>query len=314
MSEPAYIRPSDIAIGYTAGIVDGEGYIGVNVKEALFNVIVSQADKNNGRSLMQWLVDTWGFGTIDAVDRVTNLGIQSLMWTWTVNPRRDVLWLLESCEPFFIVKRMKAQQAISIIRETIDDKQRWTAWTQLEDQYLRNNKLATVRSLSEHLNRSPMAVLQRRKLLGLTRSGGKGWRTGIDFTGSDDAQWRTRKWSDVDDQIILSEYATTPLAKLSERMGRTPEALSKRARKLGATRFGGSENKWRPWTPEEDEYLRTFYKAQSRSVTAEHLSRNVGTVTYRAGILGLLTPIDRKGASDDGSSTDPGLPDCAGQQ
>lgn len=162
-------------IAYTAGIIDGEGYIGAPGADN-FRVSVSQAEKNNGEQLCEWLRDQWKMGLILTVHRLTNLGIQSQMWVWQVGARRDVRYLLELTSPFLIIKRERAGDVVSLINSHIDDEQRWTNWTQAEDEYLTTNTLQPSKDIAAVLGRSHYAVKERRRKLGLSRPGGKGWR------------------------------------------------------------------------------------------------------------------------------------------
>jgi hypothetical protein len=157
--------------------LDGEGYIGTGGKKSTIRIIITQSEQNNGEALVRWLAEQWHMGKVYRQTRRTNLGIDSTIWTWQIGARRDALYLLECLIPNLIIKKSTALHATERIHKHIDSEQRWTRWTEAEDNFMRENygKL-TCREIATYLSRSHWSVMVHARSLGIQRRGGKGWR------------------------------------------------------------------------------------------------------------------------------------------
>jgi hypothetical protein len=176
---------------------------------------------------------------------------------------------------------------------------------------------APVRRIAELLGRSEDAVVARRRALAIARRDG-GWsepqdalilaaaRGGVPASAvaaamgiAPDRVRRRRarlvgvrkaapRYDATDDAAIVDALAAgADLHALSERLGRSPEALRLRARKLGVHDPPGR----RRWTAAEDEALRAGYRdGYSCQQIAERIGgRSVAAVAARARKLGLST-------------------------
>ena len=223
-----YKKPSEGIIGYTAGLLDGEGSIRLATKKSIIQIVILQSEKNNGRSLMEWLIEQWKMGTIRSTQRITNLGVDSKMWIWQIGARRDALFLLETLLPYLIVKRDKAIRAIELIPNHIDEQQRWASYTEMEDDYIRANyQTMSVKELATNLSRTPDALLKRAVELGVQRSGGLSWRTHNPFPTD---------WTAAEFDFLRLNYGKMPVKDISTHLGRTIAAIQKRAGDLGLTK------------------------------------------------------------------------------
>lgn len=226
-----YHRPSDFVIGYTAGILDGEGSIRGVTDKSFVQIIILQSEANNGERLVRWLADQWGMGRIYFRVKTTNLGIEGRMWLWQIGARRDALFLLEQLLPYLIVKKEKALSIIGIIKEHIDDQQRWTAYTKSEDDALRSlYARLPIDEVAAQLKRTPDSIRKRAQSIGLVRSGGRGWRTENPVTGD---------WTEEDDRYIKEHYGKILARDIAAHLGRTTGGVMQRASRLGITRSRG---------------------------------------------------------------------------
>lgn len=98
-------------LAYIAGIVDGEGYIGVQVQERASHarLVVS----NTSKHLIFWLGLRTGIGKM----RIQPLAPpRRHAYRWLVFRSSDLLDLLVAIEPYLIVKRDQARVAIDFLR------------------------------------------------------------------------------------------------------------------------------------------------------------------------------------------------------
>jgi hypothetical protein len=98
-----------------------------------------------------------------------------------------------------------------------------------------------------------------------------------------------RRWSTGDDQRLMRLTARgTTLEEAAQRLGRTPEAIRRRASRLAIEppAPASAPRHARPWTPEEDELLR-LHHALNPGRLAELLGRSDGAVCRRLCAIGL---------------------------
>jgi hypothetical protein len=154
-------------------------------------------------------------------------------------------------------------------------RRRWTDW---EDALIREgytSALGCAEIARELPRRSAASVAARASKLGLATYG--------------------RRWSTQDDQRLaqLTAHETT-LEAAAQRLGRTPEALRRRAARLGAKppRPAPAPRRARQWTSEEDELLRLQH-ALNPARLAELLGRSDAAVCRRLCALGLRASAQR---------------------
>lgn len=109
--------PTDPAIlGYIAGILDGEGSVTIVHQKCRMqpNVMISIASTT--AELHEWLCATLGGRSFER--RINHLGTKPV-WYWQIGASRDVQALLQAILPYMIIKRAKAQEALSIIERAL---------------------------------------------------------------------------------------------------------------------------------------------------------------------------------------------------
>lgn len=106
------VPTSEAQLGYIAALVDGEGTIRNFEHTGRHRILVRIA--NTDRALMEWL-SQFG-GTIHWYEHPIKTHYKP-GGTWTVSQAIDVYHLLIAIEPYMIVKRDKAQEAIRTVRE-----------------------------------------------------------------------------------------------------------------------------------------------------------------------------------------------------
>jgi len=97
--------------GYLAALVDGEGSIRISEDAIRHRVIVRVA--NTDRALMGWLAQFGG--TVHWYERPDKPHYKP-GGSWTVAQAIDAYRLLIAIEPYMIIKRAKAQEAITYLR------------------------------------------------------------------------------------------------------------------------------------------------------------------------------------------------------
>lgn len=165
-------RPSEPVIGYTAGIIDGEGSIHFSKQAGRrshrANVSVSQSEGNNGETLLRSLQADWGIGT---VCRQTKRGFAAdpernwPMWHWSVAALREVEYLLTECLPYLRVKSVRAVEAIAWCRERLASGAR-VRWAPGEDLFISEYWREHDAWIAEQIGRTEQAVRHRRVELG----------------------------------------------------------------------------------------------------------------------------------------------------
>ncbi|MEO6858924.1 MAG: hypothetical protein ABI323_10095 [Solirubrobacteraceae bacterium] len=168
--------------------------------------------------------------------------------------------------------RLRAQQ-LGIYRPP--PRRRWTDW---EDALIRDGytgALACAEITRRLPHRSAASVSARARKLGLATY--------------------ARRWSPQDDQRLAHLTARgTTLEDVAQRLGRTPEAIRRRAARLGAKppAPAPAPRRARHWTGEEDELLR-LHHALNPARLAELLGRSDAAACRRLSVLGLRVSAQR---------------------
>jgi len=102
-------------LAYMAGLVDGEGYIGIRKNIATFQALIQISMTH--QDVIRW-VHTNFDGTFEIVDRASKEGSnQEIIYRWTLSSKDKVLQLLEALYPFLIVKRLHCAIAVEFCRK-----------------------------------------------------------------------------------------------------------------------------------------------------------------------------------------------------
>jgi hypothetical protein len=153
-------------------------------------------------------------------------------------------------------------------------------WTNEEDDILRKEYPSRGWLVSEDLQRSAYAVRNRAKLLGVKTSLKR------KYIG---------KWSEADDEVLRTHYATDPVKALELLPARTKEQIRHRAHKLGLKVEKG--HRVGQWEPREDRILKRLYPKGGVMPVMEQLPRRSRmSVMKRAQHFGLtrVAPWTRK--------------------
>lgn len=147
-------------------------------------------------------------------------------------------------------------------------------WSTEEDRLLRElyAQGSPLRAIAERVGRSPDAVSERRRALGIA------------------PRPRSRPWSPVEDHLLRAGSAVgVPAAVIAERLRRPPEQVRRRCRVLlGAGRAG------RPYRADEDDAIGACWaNGGDVEALAHALGRTAGSVRLRAQKLGLHRPPSR---------------------
>ncbi len=111
-SPSIHVPTSEAQLGYLAALVDGEGTIRNFTHTGRRRIYVQVA--NTDRPLMEWLAQFGG--TVHWHDRSAEPHYKTV-GAWTVSQAIDAYHLLIAIEPYMIIKRPLAQQAIRDLRE-----------------------------------------------------------------------------------------------------------------------------------------------------------------------------------------------------
>ena len=104
------LSPTEAA--YLAGIIDGEGTIGKDFNRNTYRLTIG----NTNKALLNWLYDKLG-GRIKA--KKVREG-RTPMYYWVCNQMYIVAQILSAVEPYLIVKKDKAKEAIDSLWQTIE--------------------------------------------------------------------------------------------------------------------------------------------------------------------------------------------------
>lgn len=94
---------------YIAGIIDGEGTVGFRGGRSVRVAVI-----NTDEELIAFLLSIGGSVGVRA--KIAN---RRQCFAWTIGSRGDVKWLLSQVEPYMIVKRQKALDALALIDDLI---------------------------------------------------------------------------------------------------------------------------------------------------------------------------------------------------
>lgn len=109
--------------GYTAGFLDGEGYIGI-LNSNLNSIQAKTGRKYYGvhvqfiqkdLKVLEWLKKQWGGGGIFISDHPNRKG--GPVWRWCLHSK-DAIRLLKEVYPYLIVKKEQAELAIQFPLKT----------------------------------------------------------------------------------------------------------------------------------------------------------------------------------------------------
>ena len=98
---------------YLAGIIDGEGSVGV-WKNGVYRIAAVHV-ANTDKGLMVWLRRTVGKAGYLHPKLDDGFGRTKPCYDWSVQAQIDVLSLLKQVAPYMVIKRNKAQKAIEFL-------------------------------------------------------------------------------------------------------------------------------------------------------------------------------------------------------
>ena len=98
-------------IAYFAGLIDGEGTMGIYHYRSNTEKTIILSIANTNLDVMTWIVRTFGVGTLCA--RKTIEKHHKQRYDWYVRRRGDVLVLLRLVLPYLIIKKGKAEELIA---------------------------------------------------------------------------------------------------------------------------------------------------------------------------------------------------------
>lgn len=114
------VNMSDIELAYLAGIVDGEGSIGLYYSRTHNVPKVSLAVINTDFRLRDWVMSMIPWAKIHERDRENSLG-KRRCWTWTVKNREQVNTILSAICPYMVVKADQAKLVLSLLNDEKDE-------------------------------------------------------------------------------------------------------------------------------------------------------------------------------------------------
>ena len=163
---------------------------------------------------------------------------------------------------------MKSKQRENIIKPNPKRKMAGEAfvWTPEEEAHIRRwYRKRPVRRIAIELGRGYRAVVMRAMKLGVSRP--------------------RRPWTSSQIQKLRSLYRTHSQRHIARLLGLANQDIRYQLKKLGLYRFS--------WNPQDEKYLLKWYKKKTKPVIARHLRRSLGSVYYRAEILGLVSKRSR---------------------
>ena len=107
----------DFDIGYFAGIVDGEGCIHCDKKHRVYRLHVSNTDTD----LMEWLKERIGMGSYYR-EPTRQREHWTPAYTFVISAVCDLLGILKAIEPYLIIKKQRAQEAIRILEVKLGER------------------------------------------------------------------------------------------------------------------------------------------------------------------------------------------------
>lgn len=117
-----YVVPplSDAEKGYIAGILDGEGSIGLYVyidgnKKANLQIT------NTYKPVLEWILDKMNCGSIHAISKKhTGFPSRKQCYNWTLSSQPHIREVLKALSPFLQIKKEKATTLIDFINKHPD--------------------------------------------------------------------------------------------------------------------------------------------------------------------------------------------------
>jgi hypothetical protein len=110
------IPNSPVTLAYAAGIVDGEGTIGVVHQGGRRRPMVTVTVVNTSREVIDWF--TSEFGGKVYLRNNPRFGSKQI-YTWTIARLRDVQAFLQAIRPYLIIKKITALNALRVVAEVI---------------------------------------------------------------------------------------------------------------------------------------------------------------------------------------------------
>ena len=95
-------------------------------------------------------------------------------------------------------------------------------------------------------------------------------------------------WTPSEEAWLIENASNTTTQEAALHLGRTAEAVRKKAQHLGVSLLWSSG-----WTKDEDDYLRNYFDRKSIKAIAKHLDRGYHGVRRRMIALGLGTKLDQ---------------------
>ncbi len=219
-----FATPSEGIVGYTAGLIDGEGSIYYLDGSNRFSCSVAQSETNNGEDLVRWLQHQWGVGRVHCQRKrgsfTSSVGPSYDCWIWAINTARGLEHVLVTCLPYLRVKRHKAEGAITYTRARVASGSRVT-WSPGEDAHLRAHWREHDRDIAAALGRPERSIRHRGRLLGLPRKPPGGI---------------ARQWGADEDAYLRSHLHTTNAA-IGTALGRSRGMVRGRLQRLDLHRL-----------------------------------------------------------------------------
>lgn len=157
-------------VGYTAGLIDGEGSIWWASGPNRFQLSIAQSEVNDGEQLVRWLAAEWQIGTVNKqLKQWASHG--HYMWHWDVSDARGLQHVLAACLPYLRVKRDKAERCLIWVSQHIRDGAR-VRWAPGEDSYIRDHWRDEDIDIARVLGRAECGVRHRRRVLGFRKPRG----------------------------------------------------------------------------------------------------------------------------------------------
>lgn len=97
-------------------------------------------------------------------------------------------------------------------------------------------------------------------------------------------------WTSQAVKYLFENCYDQSYSQLGETLGVGPEVVAKKIKEIGAFDEGKSPRAnpdYIPFTPEEDEYIRTHFFASCNTEISKHLNKTVDQIRHRARFLGL---------------------------
>lgn len=117
LGKKEFVKPNDLVISYTAGLIDGEGSVTIshdhhdpNAKRIWYHSLQFSLTNTN-YEIMDWLVSKWNLGKYYKNDNLernkVTISQRRQAWYWYCGPTEAVI-LLECVYPYLIIKKTEA--------------------------------------------------------------------------------------------------------------------------------------------------------------------------------------------------------------